>query len=206
LRFAQGEARELTVTALAVDLRDSTALAAGRLPFDTLFIVDRYVHAVTAAVEAHGGYVTSVAGDGVMSVFGLDGDVVGGTRGALRAAAALWRAVERLSVELGPEIGAPLRFGIGLHTGPAVVGSITFGDRQSLQFLGETGNIAARLEGLTKDQACTMLVSQASLKLAGVASLAAMSATVLALRGAEGLALAALPFHTVAALEAALAA
>jgi adenylate cyclase len=59
--FAEG--RELSVTALHVDLRDSTRLAAGRLPFDAIFVVDRYIQATTAAILACGGHVTSVAGD-----------------------------------------------------------------------------------------------------------------------------------------------
>jgi adenylate cyclase len=56
------------VTALCVDLRDSTRLAV------SLFIVDRYVQAVTASISAHRSHITSVAGDGIMSMFGVDGD------------------------------------------------------------------------------------------------------------------------------------
>ncbi len=63
LRVALDEGRELVVTALCVDLRDSTRLAAGHLPFDAIFIVDRYVQAVTAGIRACGGHITSVAGE-----------------------------------------------------------------------------------------------------------------------------------------------
>jgi adenylate cyclase len=61
LRVELEQGRELLVTALYIDLRDSTRLAAGRLPFDTMFILDRYVQAVTAAIMAHDGHVTSIA-------------------------------------------------------------------------------------------------------------------------------------------------
>ncbi len=71
MRIAVEGGAEVMATALCVDLRDSTALAAGKLPYDSLFIVDRYVQCASGAITANGGYVTSVAGDGIMSVFGV---------------------------------------------------------------------------------------------------------------------------------------
>jgi adenylate cyclase len=167
LRIDLSEGRELEVTALNVDLRDSMRLAAGRLPFDAIFIVNRYIAAATGAIMAHRGHVTSVAGDGIMSVFGLDGDAVAGARKALAAAAAVWGAIDRLSTELADEIEAPLRFGLGLHSGLSVVGAVGGPERgASLQFLGDTGNVAARLQALTKEMGCTLIVSTATLEAA----------------------------------------
>ena len=142
-------------------------LAAGRLPFDAIFIVDRYIRATTAAILAHGGHVTSVAGDGIMSVFGLEGDAASGARQALMAAESLWRAIDQVSADLAAEIGSPLRFGIGLHSGTSVVGPVGPSDQTSLQLLGDTGNVAARLESLTKEMNCTMIVSTQTLAAAG---------------------------------------
>jgi adenylate cyclase len=167
LRVAFDEGRELVVTALCVDLRDSTRLAAGRLPFDAVFIVDRYVQAVTAAVKARGGHITSVAGDGIMSVFGVDGDAAIGAQRAIAAATEVWGAIEKVSEELAAEIGSPLRFGIGVHSGVSVVGALGLPDQATLQFLGDTGNVAARLEGLTKEMNCVAIVSAATLDAAG---------------------------------------
>ena len=150
-----------------VDLRNSTQLAAGRLPFDAIFIVNRYIQAATAAILAEGGHVTSVAGDGVMSVFGLDGDAEKGARGALAAASALGRGVAELNSDLAGEIVAPLRIGVGVHTGPSILGEMGPLDRSSLQFLGDTGNVAARLESLTKDMGCVALISTATWAAAG---------------------------------------
>lgn len=159
--------REVVATAMFVDLRNSTGLAAGRLPFDTIFIVNRYIQAATAAILAEGGHVTSVAGDGVMSVFGLDGDAEKGARGALAAASALGRALAELNSDLAAEIVAPLRIGVGVHTGPSILGEMGPLDRSSLQFLGDTGNVAARLESLTKDMGCVALISTATWAAAG---------------------------------------
>ena len=154
------------VTALAVDLRDSTQLAAGRLPFDALFILDQYIRAVTAAIRKHGGLVTSVAGDGIMSVFGLDNDAAAGARNALAAAEDLWTSIDDISVRNAADLQMPLRFGIGVHSGISVVGAVGFPDHTSIQFLGDTGNIAARLESMTKEIGCTMIVSEAAAKAA----------------------------------------
>jgi adenylate cyclase len=164
------QSQELTVTAMFVDLRNSTALASGRLPFDVIFVVDRYVQAVTAAVRANAGAVSSVAGDGVMSVFGLDGDSVAGTRNAFAAAEELWRSLEKLGADLAMELSGPLKFGIGVHTGLSVVGMVGLAGQTSIQFLGDTGNLASRLENLTKEMGCTMIVSAATVAAAGISS------------------------------------
>ncbi len=161
------EAREQTITALHTDLRDSVRLAAGRLPFDALFIVDRYVQATSAAILTNGGHIISVAGDGIMSVFGAHTNAKAAAQQALVAAAAIWRNIDQISSELAGDIQAPLRFGIGIHSGPAVLGSLGPPTRPSLQFLGETGNIAARLQSLTKEMNCAVIVSAATAAAAG---------------------------------------
>ncbi len=161
------ESQELTVTAMFIDLRNSTGLASGRLPFDAIFFVDRYIQAVTAAIQANAGSVTSIAGDGIMSVFGLDGDAAAAGRNALTAAEALWRFIDRLSADFAEELGA-LKFGIGVHTGLSVIGRVGFPGQTSIQFLGDTGNIASRLESLTKETGCTMIVSASTIAAAGM--------------------------------------
>ncbi len=167
LRLDLSEARERNVTALHADLRDSVRLAAGRLPYDALFIVDRYIQATTSAILSNGGHITSVAGDGIMSVFGVDCDAATAARQALSAAEALWRGIDRISDDLADDIGSRLRFGIGIHSGLAVIGTLGSPNQQSLQFLGDTGNIAARLQSLSRDMNCTLVLSAETAATAG---------------------------------------
>jgi adenylate cyclase len=167
LRFdaAVAGGRELQIAAMFVDLRESTRLATGRLPFDALFIFDRYIQAVTQAIRRNGGHATSIAGDGVMSVFGVEGTTASAVRNAFRAALEIWNGLEILSAELANELRAPLRIGIGVHVGTAVVGLVRTGESQSLQFLGDTGNVAAKLEAQSKELDCTLVASVVALDL-----------------------------------------
>jgi adenylate cyclase len=159
MRFGAAEigGHEIDIAAMFVDLRGSTELAAGRLPFDALFILDRFIQVVTSGIRKHGGHVNSIAGDGVMSVFRADQGA--SARQALHAALAVWDGLDALNAELASELPRPLRIGIGIHVGPSVVGWISDGGSQSLQFLGDTGNVAAKLEGTSKEFECTVVVS-----------------------------------------------
>ncbi|MCW6513147.1 adenylate/guanylate cyclase domain-containing protein [Lichenifustis flavocetrariae] len=196
---------EHVVTALAIDLRDSTRLAAGKLPFDTLHLINRYVGCVSAAIEAHGGYVTSVAGDGVMSVFGVDGRAAVAAGAALAAAFDIWNALIELEREMTDDLRAPLRFGVGIHSGVAIVGAVALSGRSSLQFLGDTGNVAARLEALTKEKACVVLVSADVFCATNRAPLAGAVRHTVVVRGREAQPLEAIAFSDPLELAKAMA-
>jgi adenylate cyclase len=155
--------RELQIAAMFVDLRESTRLATGRLPYDALFLFDRYIQAVTGAIRRNGGHTTSIAGDGVMSVFGVDATAAVAARNAFQAALDVWSGLETLNAELAGELEAPLRIGIGIHVGMAVVGLVSTTESQSLQFLGDTGNTAAKLEAQSKELHCTLVASVTAL-------------------------------------------
>jgi adenylate cyclase len=157
--------RELEIAAVFVDLRESTRLATGRLPFDALFLFDRYIQAVTGAIRRNGGHATSIAGDGVMSIFGVDGTAAQAARKAFQATYDIWSALDVLSEELAGDLKEPLRIGIGIHVGTAVIGLVRTSESQSLQFLGDTGNIAAKLEAHSKQLGCTLVASAAALHL-----------------------------------------
>jgi adenylate cyclase len=158
---------EHEIAALFIDLRNSTKLADGRLPYDAFYVIDRYVGAVCHAVEANGGHVTSVAGDGVMCFFGGDRDAQAAAQAAILTLRDLWRTLSALSIEFEAAFDFPLRFGAGCHLGLAVVGGLE--SRQSAQFLGEVGNIAARLESLAKEFECSIVLSREVIVRAGFA-------------------------------------
>ncbi|MBL8671976.1 MAG: adenylate/guanylate cyclase domain-containing protein [Alphaproteobacteria bacterium] len=159
---------ETRIAAMFVDMRGSTTLAESMLPFDVVFVVDRYVRTVTRAVEGAGGIVTSVAGDGVMAMFGHHGDGARGCREALAAAVAVHLAIDGLNGELARSLGWTIRIGMGLAHGSSVVGAFGEVGGHRLQFLGDTGNTAARLEQLTKERAVPLIAAASILDAAGI--------------------------------------
>src|SRR5262249_13595499 len=88
---------ELQIAAMFVGLRESTRHATGRLPFDALFLFDRYIQVVTGAIRRNRGHATTIAGDGVMSVFGVDETAALAARNAFTAALEVWSGLETLS-------------------------------------------------------------------------------------------------------------
>ena len=184
-RAGDSDSHEMMVTAMFLDLRDSTRFAAGRLPFDALYVVERYVQLVTAAIESHGGVVTGVAGDGVMSLFGVGSGPRAGARGALRAIGAAWDAIDALSNELAGELDRPLAFGAGLHASACAVRSVSALGRTTLQFLGDAGNVASRLEAATKTQKCVCVVSEAVFELAETSIPESLAREDLSVRGLD---------------------
>jgi adenylate cyclase len=100
-----------------------------------------------------------------MSAFGVEGSAASAARNAFQAALEIWKGLQILSEELADELRVPLQIGIGIHVGTAVVGLVRTGESQSLQFLGDTGNVAAKLEAQSKDLNCTLVASAAALTL-----------------------------------------
>ncbi len=154
----QGREQELAV--LFADLRGFTRLAENKLPYDVVFFLNRYFEAVGTAITRAGGVTNQFTGDGVMALFGVESGPADGSRQALAAARAMVESVAALSAELAADLGSPLRIGIGIHTGPAVVGRMGWGESFYLTAVGDTVHVAARLEQATKDYAAELVVSE----------------------------------------------
>ena len=154
------EGRELTIAVLFADLRGFTRLAERKLPYDVVFILNRYFEAVGGAITDVGGIVNQFTGDGVMALFGIDDGPEAGCRQAVRAAAAMVARVRELSRTLAEDLATPLQLGIGIHTGPAVVGQMGYATTTYLTAVGDTVHVAARLEALTKEYACELVLSE----------------------------------------------
>ena len=163
--FAHGSEREIAI--LFADIRGFTGLAEGRLPYDVVFILNRYFAAMGRAVEQTGGRVDKFIGDGLMALFGIDSGTDNGCRTALAAARLMAGRLDELNRALAGEIEAPLRIGIGIHVGPVIVGEIGYGAAATLTAIGDAVNIASRLEALTKEYGCQLVVSDAVVGRAG---------------------------------------
>ena len=160
--------RERKIVVLFADIRGFTKIAENKLPYDVVFLLNRYFEAVGSAVAESGGIANQYTGDGVMALFGANTNLETACRQALLASSTMIRKIEELSRELAGELQAPLRIGIGIHAGSAVVGEIGYGGTHYLTAVGDTVNTASRLEALTKEYSCELVVSELVIKHAGL--------------------------------------
>jgi adenylate cyclase len=164
--FMAGREREVTV--LFADLRGFTRLSEQRLPYDVVFLLNRYFEVVGGAIEQAGGITNQFTGDGVMALFGVHSGPQEAARQALRAAAGMQRALAQLSADLHEELPEPLRLGIGIHSGTAVVGHMGRGVATYLTAVGDTVNLASRLQDQTKHFSCQLVLSAPAAERAGL--------------------------------------
>ena len=159
---------ERYVVSMFVDMRGSTKLAESRLPFDTVFLVNRFLEAASQAVIDAGGRPNQFVGDGLLALFGLDADPVSASRQALRAAALVAANVEYMNHEFATELEQPIQFGIGVHGGEVIIGDIGFREHTVFTALGDAVNVAARLQDMTKTLNCTVVISEEICRNAGI--------------------------------------
>jgi len=163
-----GEERYLV--SMFVDMRGSTKLAEKRLPFDTVFIVNRLLGAVSQAVIECGGQPNQFVGDGQLALFGLATGPQTACRQALKAAAMIAANVDELNLSLKHDLREPIRFGIGIHGGEVIIGDIGYRDHMVFTALGDAVNVAARLQDMTKSLACEAVISEEMRVSAGLAA------------------------------------
>jgi adenylate cyclase len=163
---ATGSEQEVAV--LFADLRGFTSVAERKLPYDVVYLLNRYFEAVGGAIRDAGGVANQFTGDGVMALFGVGASPEEACRGAIRGAAGMIARVEALSQSLAGELPAALRLGIGIHVGPAVVGRMGFAEAAYLTAVGDTVHVAARLEELTKTYTSQLVISEVVAARAGV--------------------------------------
>ena len=152
-----GERREVTI--LFQDIRGFTSISERSDPADLVDMLNRFLTQMVAAVEAEGGVIRQFTGDGVMALFGAPVAHADDPDRAVRAALGMLRRLEGLNVQLRSTGAAPLRIGVGVHTGEVVVGKIGPDERIEYSVVGDAVNLASRIEGLTKEMNATLLIS-----------------------------------------------
>jgi adenylate cyclase len=166
-RVHSGEERY--IVSMFVDMRGSTKLAEARLPFDIVFLINRFLGAASQAVIGAGGQPNQFVGDGMLALFGLNVDPATACRQALAAAANVAENVEHMNQQFAAELREPIKFGIGIHGGEVIIGDIGFRDHTVFTAIGDAVNVAARLQDMTKSLDCRVLISEEVCKTAGIA-------------------------------------
>jgi adenylate cyclase len=149
--LASGE-REVSV--LFVDIRGYTSFSESRHAEEIFSTVNRYTETVSQIVQNHAGSVVEFNGDGMMAVFGAPRELAHKERAAVEAGREIVEAVAALPVEGGETLSV----GVGIATGEAFVGNIQAVDRMIWSAIGNTTNLAARLQGLTRELEAAVVI------------------------------------------------
>lgn len=175
--------RDLTV--MVADLRAFSALSERQLPQELIGLLNRFFDEMGQAITAHDGRIDAFYGDGFMAVFGLEGPQAKAAQAAIAAAADIVRAVEALNREFGAALPLPLRIGIGIHTGNAIIGAVESGQLGRREItVGETVMIASQLESATRRTLADVVVSEDTIRTAA-RSYSGTTALKISIKGRE---------------------
>jgi adenylate cyclase len=190
LRAAQPRATEFglerDLVILFIDLRRWTGLAENQLPHDLAYLQDLFFEAVGDAVREAGGVPNQFIGDSVMAIFGTESDSAEAARQALAAARGIEQRMREVNERLARDFGQRLRFGIGIHAGPAALGEAGYRDTRTLSAVGDTVNTASRLQELTKHYDVPLVISERVALAAGL-DVSAFQAKEVSIRGRASL-------------------
>ncbi|MGC1503175.1 MAG: adenylate/guanylate cyclase domain-containing protein [Sulfitobacter sp.] len=161
---SQGEEKELAL--LFLDMRGFTARTTGQLPYDVVFLLNRFFDAIVPPINAQGGTVDKYLGDGFLAVFETS-DTTSSAHAALCAIEGIAQALASFNETLASEGQSPVAIGIGAHLGDVVLGEIGAAGQAPRTLIGDTVNTASRIEGVTKEYKVQVFISDPLLLAAG---------------------------------------
>jgi class 3 adenylate cyclase len=159
--FALG-GRHVTGTVMFSDIRGFTALVESQPPEETIELLNTYYTLMFDAISGHGGVVNQMVGDGLMAIFGAPLPLADHAGAAVRAALDMIEMIELLNAERASEGKRALRIGIGIASGEMVAGYTGTQQRATYTCIGDTVNLAARLEAHTKVAQRAILIDSAT--------------------------------------------
>jgi adenylate cyclase len=152
---------EQEISVMFVDIRSFTAHSANLAPDETVGLLNEFLRAMVEVVEdEHGGMINKFLGDGFMALFGVDSDAPDHADKALAAGRSMQRTLEDLNRERTQRGDEAIGIGIGINTGRVIVGSIGSPDRMEFTVIGNTVNVASRIEALNKSVGTSLLISK----------------------------------------------
>lgn len=150
-----GVASTRTVTIMFCDIRGYTSLSEEMTPLATFAFLNDYLAYMGRAIDQAGGFIDKYIGDAIMALFDDEA-----TDGALQAALAMRKVLITFNTERAQRDLPPIDVGIGIHRGEVIMGTVGFTSRIESTVIGDSVNLASRLEGLTKHYACSILVTE----------------------------------------------
>ncbi len=158
----RGDGEQIEAAIWYSDMRDSTAITEELSHDQLLTLLNHYFEAISTAVSRHGGEVLRFIGDAMLVVFPTDSErnLVQASEAALAAARDAHDEIQRINPQLEADGLPAIRYGLGLEVGQVIYGNVGAPDRLDFTVLGSAVNRAARIENLTKEAGCSLLVSE----------------------------------------------
>ena len=152
-----GESKKIVV--MFADIRGFTTFSEPLSAYDVMYVLNRYCHQMGEIIEHNRGYIDNFIGDGIMSLFGVEPDAHAPLRG-VKAGVEMLAAMDRLKLYLEAMYHQSLDLRVGLHYGEAVIGTLGSASTQKLTAIGDTVNVASRIEAANKDAGTRLLISE----------------------------------------------
>jgi class 3 adenylate cyclase len=159
--FALG-GRRVQSTVMFTDIRAFTAMVESQPPEETIELLNSYYTLMFDAINSQGGVVNQIIGDGLMAIFGAPQPLADHAAAAVRAALEMVEMIQLLNAERAASDKPPLRIGVGIATGETIAGYTGTQQRATYTCIGDTVNLAARLEAHTKQAKRTILIDAAT--------------------------------------------
>ncbi len=155
-----GEKRIVTI--LFSDIRDFTRISESLSPEEVIIILNEYLRAMVDVILSNGGVPDKFLGDGIMAIYGAPLAYGDDAERAVRTALTMREKLQEINEKRAISGKESFRIGIGIHTGEVVMGNIGHIEKMEYTAIGDTVNVTSRIETLTKEVGCDILVSEST--------------------------------------------
>ena len=152
--------KEKETVVVFIDLREFTKLSEKKLPYDVVYILNKYYSVCGEIIESNKGRLDKFIGDGIMAIFDGSETSSENCKNSIKTAQQISIAIKELNEQIKNDFSEELRFGIGIHVGNTIVGMMGYGNTVTETVVGDNVNIASRLEELNKKYGSELVVSQ----------------------------------------------
>ncbi len=152
-----GQSKNIVV--MFCDIRDFTSFSEAISSYDVMFVLNRFFYQMGEVIERNGGYIDNFIGDAIMALFGIDDDPAAALK-SVKAALEMLDVIDKLKPYLEAMYDRSFDVGIGLHYGEAVIGTVGSASKERLTAIGDTVNVASRIEASNKEADTRLLVSE----------------------------------------------